>query len=140
MFSEGINHGVGLIICRVGGIVVVVVKIDQPAIVMLFKPFILILRRVSGSVDNGPLLGDALKLFTMMFHTEHTKCRSHDHGVRDRVDAKMPRSVVVSLARVEIHISACDAGSVYTVDNLLDEFHLLICCFGCRVDLGSDLV
>ena len=60
VFSEGINHEVGLIICRVGCIAVVVVKIGQLTIVMLFKPFILILRGVSGTVDNGPLMEQIL--------------------------------------------------------------------------------
>ena len=72
MFSEGINHGVGLIICHVGCIAVVVVNIGQPKIAMLFKPFILILKGVGGTVVNGSGLGNALELFTMMFHTELT--------------------------------------------------------------------
>ena len=52
----------------------------------------------------------------------------------------MLQSVLVSLTSVEIHLSAHDAGSVSMVDNLLNEFHVLIVCSGYRVDLGSDLV
>ena len=72
MFSEGINHGVGLIICRVGCIAIVVVEVGQPTIVMIFKSFILILWDISDAVVNGPGLDDVLELFTMMFHTECT--------------------------------------------------------------------
>ena len=57
MFSESINHRVGLIICCIGCIAVVVVKIGQPTIVRLFKLFILILWGVSGGDDNGLGLG-----------------------------------------------------------------------------------
>ena len=53
MFSEGINDKVSLVICHAGCIAVVVVKIDQPTIVILFKPCILILERVSSAVDTG---------------------------------------------------------------------------------------
>ena len=66
--SEGINNGVGLIICCAGGIVVV--KISQPLILIRFKPFILVLGRVSGAVDNVPGFRDALELFAMVFCTE----------------------------------------------------------------------
>ena len=52
----------------------------------------------------------------------------------------MPQSVLVSLTSVEIHLSARYAGSVCTVDNLLDKIHLRIGCPGCKVDLGLDLV
>ena len=82
MFSEGINHGVGLIICHAGCIAVVVVKIGQLLIVMRFKPFILVLGGVtSGAIDYGSGFCDALELFTIVFHTECSEGCCHDHGV-----------------------------------------------------------
>ena len=71
MVGEGINHRVGLIICRAGCIAVVGVKIGQPSIMMHFKPFILILGGDSDAVDNGPGFCYALELFAMVFHTEY---------------------------------------------------------------------
>ena len=72
MFSEGVNHRVGLIMFCFRCITIVVVEVGQPTIVMLLKPFILILWGCSVAVGNGPLLGDALELFSLMLHTEGT--------------------------------------------------------------------
>ena len=72
MFSEGVNHGMGLIIFCVRCITIVVVEVGQPTILMTFKLFILILCRIGYAVVTGPGLGDALELFTVMFHTEST--------------------------------------------------------------------
>ena len=53
MFSEDVNHGMGLIICCVRYITIVVVEVSQPTIVMLLKPFILIMWESSVAVGNG---------------------------------------------------------------------------------------
>ena len=53
-------------------IAIVVVEVGQRTIVMVFKPFILILWGISDAIGNGPGLGDALELFAMMFYTEST--------------------------------------------------------------------
>ena len=52
----------------------------------------------------------------------------------------MPQLVLVCLASVEIYFSASNAKYVCTVDDLLDEFHLLIGGRGNRVDLGANFV
>ena len=102
--SQCINNGVGLIICCTGGIAVGIVKISQPSIVMCFKPFIFILRRVSGTVNNFLGFCDALELFIMVFCTESLNCCTHDHGVQDGIDTKMLRSVLISLTSIEIQL------------------------------------
>ena len=115
------------------------VKISQQSIVMLFNPFILVLGRVSDAVQNVPGFCNALELFAMVFCTKCSKCCGHDHDVQDRINSKMLQSVLVSLTSIEIHLSSRHAGSVCTVDDLLNELHLLISCSGCRVDFGGDL-
>ena len=137
--SKCVNSGVSLVICCTGDIVVVVVKISQPPIVMPFKAFILVLGSVSGAVHNIAGFHDAFELLAMVFCTECLMCCGHDHGVQDRIDAKMLRSVLVSLTSIEIHLSSCHARGVFMVDDLLNELHLFISCSGYGVDFDADI-
>ena len=60
---------------------IAVVEVRQLSIVMLFKPLILVLGRVSGVVNNVPGFCNASELIAMVFCTECSKGRGHDHGV-----------------------------------------------------------
>ena len=138
MFGKRVNNIVCLISRCDGGITIVIIDVNQMTIVTFFEPVILVIRRSGGTIDNLTRFSKKLELFPIVSRAECLESGSHDHGVYDRIDTKIFRLVLVCFTSVVVYLSACNTRGVFTVDDLLDQFHLFISCSGNSVDFSTD--